>query len=131
MGTVLVIHSWVRWIIVVVAVVAVVKFAAGWLLGGRFGGMDRGLASGFSGLLDLQFLLGIILLLLAGLATFRIEHDVAMIVAVLVGHLPMRWKNAPDTERFRNTLIAVVAAVVIIVVGVIPLGGASRWTVRL
>jgi len=57
MDTLLAVHSFIRWIIMAVAVVAIVKFAVGWAANSLFKGMDRGLASGFSGLMDLQVLL--------------------------------------------------------------------------
>ena len=86
MQILLLIHSYLRWLIVVVAVVAIVKFALGWLRGGAFKGMDRGLASGFSGLLDLQVTLGLIFMLWTGFAgvgfpMVRIEHATTMIIA--------------------------------------------------
>ncbi len=132
MGILLMIHSILRWLIVIVAVAAIVKFAWGWLRGGAFKGMDRGLVSGFSGLVDLQVTLGIIFLVWSGLAgagfpMFRIEHAVTMTIAAVVGHLSMRWKNAGDTLRFRNSLFVVIGVLVIIIVGVAQLpGGWSR-----
>ena len=45
MSILLMLHSIVRWIIVLVAVVAIVKLALGWLRGGAFKGMDRGLVA--------------------------------------------------------------------------------------
>jgi hypothetical protein len=126
------IHSIVRWLIVIVALVAVVKFAIGWLRGGAFKGMDRGLASGFSGLMDLQVTLGIILLVWSGLAgagfpMFRIEHATTMIIAAVLGHLPARWKTAADSVRFRNTLFCILGALLLVYVGVMRLpGGWSR-----
>ena len=54
MDFILGIHSIVRWIILLVAVVAIIKLAYGWLRAGVFDGMDRGLVMGYSGLLDLQ-----------------------------------------------------------------------------
>lgn len=54
-------HSGLRWLVCLVAVMALIKFLIGWLRGGQFKGMDRGLMSGFSGLMDLQVTLGIIL----------------------------------------------------------------------
>jgi hypothetical protein len=125
------IHSIVRWIIVVVGVIALVKFAVGWLGNGRFAGMDRGLTSGFSGLIDLQVTLGIIFLLWSGMAgagfpMVRIEHMTTMIIAAVVAHLPMRWKNAPDKVRFRNSFVAVLVTAVLIFAGVAVLPGG--WT---
>ena len=128
----LMIHSIVRWLIVAVGLAALVKFAIGWLKGGSFKGMDRGLASGFSGLMDLQATLGLVFLLWNGLATDigfprqRLEHMGVMLIAVVLGHLPARWKNAGDKTRFRNTFLCVLGALVLIFVGVATLPGG--WT---
>jgi hypothetical protein len=129
MQTLLMIHSLVRWLIVIVAVIAAVKFALGWLRGGTFGSMDRGLASGFSGLMDLQVTLGLIYLIWNGIASegfpaFRIWHAVIMIVAAAVAHLHVIWKNAEDKLRFRNSLFVVLDVLIIIFVGVaiLPVG---------
>ena len=129
MNILLMLHSILRWIILLVAVVAIVKFALGWLRGGTFKGMDRGLMSGFSGLMDLQVTLGIIYLLWNGFAeegfpAFRIEHAITMIIAAVVAHLPARWKNADDKTRFRNNLFAISASVVLVLIGVSFLIGA-------
>jgi hypothetical protein len=122
MNILLTIHSYLRWLIMIVALVAAVKFALGWLRGGTFKGMDRGLASGFSGLIDLQVTLGIIYLIWNGLAgegfpMFRIEHAIAMIIAAVVAHLPVRWKDADDKTRFRNSLFVVLDVLIIIFIG--------------
>jgi hypothetical protein len=126
MSILLTIHSLLRWLIVIVAIIAVVKFAIGWLRGGAFKGMDRGLSSGFSGLIDLQVTLGLIYLIWNGLAVegfpmFRIEHAVTMIIAAVVAHLPVRWKNADDKTRFRNSLFIVIDVLIIIFIGVMRL----------
>lgn len=128
MQTLLMIHSLMRWLVLVVAVIAIFKFALGWLQGGAFKGMDRGLASGFSGLMDLQATLGIVYLVWSGLAgvgfpMFRIEHGTTMIIAAVVAHLPARWKNAPDAVRFRNTLFCVVGSLVLVLAGIATLPG--------
>ncbi|MCZ2128004.1 MAG: hypothetical protein LC099_09565 [Anaerolineales bacterium] len=117
------IHLFLRWLIVLVALVAIVKFALGWLKGGAFKGMDRGLSAAFSGLMDLQATLGIALLIwmAVGGAEFawqRAAHGLIMIVAAVLGHLPARWKGAADSVRFRNALFCILAAFVLIFVGV-------------
>jgi hypothetical protein len=124
-------HSYLRWLIVLVAVIAIIKFTIGWLRGGAFKGMDRSLASGFAGLMDLQVLLGLILLIglgaNEGYPMVRIEHATTMIVAAVVGHLPARWKKAADGIRFRNTLFCILGALLLVYVGVMRLpGGWSR-----
>ena len=132
MNFLLMAHSGLRWLILLAAAVAVVKFALGWLQGGDFKGMDRGLASAFSGLLDLQVTLGLVFLLWDGFSgtgfpLFRIEHGFAMILAAVVGHLPARWKNAESKRRFRNTLFSIVASILLVIVGLTLLpGGLSR-----
>lgn len=126
-------HSGLRWLILLVAVVAILKFAVGWARGGQFKGMDRGLTAAFSGLMDLQATLGIIFLLWNGLATeigfprHRIEHGVIMIVAAGVAHLSARWKSADDRTRFRNNLFVIIASLILVLVGIALLpGGFNR-----
>lgn len=131
MDTLLEIHSIVRWLIVVVGAVAAIKFVVGWLRETPFSGMDRGLSSGFSGLIDLQVVLGLAFLIWsgvtgAGFPRVRLEHTFIMIIAAVVAHLPARWKEASDKIRFRNSFLAVVGTLLLIVAGVALLPGG--WT---
>lgn len=125
-------HSGLRWLVLLVALIAIVKFLLGWLTRSSFKGMDRGLMAGYSGLLDLQSTLGIILLLWngftgAGFPRYRLEHGLIMIVAAVVAHLSSRWKNAEDAIRFRNNLFLIVASLVLVLIGIAVLpGGLSR-----
>lgn len=126
---VLPIHSYLRWLIVLVGAVAIVRFAIGWLRAGGFKGMDRGLAAAFSGLIDLQALLGIVLLVGLGLSgegflRVRFEHGGFMLAAAILAHLPARWKKAPDAVRFRNALLCILGALLLIYFGVarLPIG---------
>lgn len=130
MAFVLTLHSIVRWLILLVAVAAVTKFALGWRRGGEFTGLDRGLSTGFSGLMDLQALLGLIVLVglsSSGFPSYRIEHAVTMLLAVIVGHLPARWKQAAPSLRFRNSLLCIVGALLLVLAGIARLpGGFTR-----
>ncbi len=122
----LTLHSIMRWVILVTALAAMIRFALGWRQGGQFSRMDNGLAAGFSGLMDLQVLLGLVYLFWTGLASegfaaYRIQHTVTMIFAAVAAHLPSRWKKETDTVRYRNSLFAVLGAVVIIIAGLAPL----------
>lgn len=128
MGILLIVHSILRWLIVIVALAAVVKFALGWRRGGAFASLDRGLASGFSGLVDLQVALGLILLVWSGVAgagfpSFRIEHAVTMTAAALAAHLNVLWKKADDKIRFRNSMLIILGVLVIIFFGISRLPG--------
>lgn len=120
-------HSILRWIVVVAAVIALIKFAAGWFGKMPFKPMDRGLMAGFTGLLDLQLLLGIILLFVLGIERYRIEHAVTMVIAIVLVHLARRWRDAPDPIRFRNNFLVILAAMLLIIAGVFVLP--QGWTI--
>jgi hypothetical protein len=132
MDILLIVHSYLRWLILIVALVGVVKFAVGWLRGSAFQSMDRRLASGFSGLMDLQSTLGLIYLVWSGIAgagfpSYRIEHAITMIIAAVVAHLHVLWKNADDKTRFRNSMFIILDVLIIIFIGIARLpGGLSR-----
>jgi hypothetical protein len=123
MNILLTIHSFLPLIIVAVAVLAIFKFAIGWLMNSPFKGMDRGLVSGFSGLMDLQVLLGLIFFLwngftVTGFPGYRWLHMGIMIGAAVLGHLPSRLKMLGDKQRFAASLGALIGALVLIGVGV-------------
>lgn len=126
LGFVLTLHSLVRWVTVVVVLAALVKFAIGWWRRQRFERIDRILMASFTGLMDTQMLLGLIFLFGSaftggGWPRQRLEHAGLMVVAVIVSHLPARWKQASDPIRFRNTLFAFLAALVIIFIAIAAL----------
>lgn len=131
MGFLLMLHSIVRWIIVVVGVIAIVKFLIGWLRKGEFDKMDRGLAAGFSGLIDLQVTLGLLYFFITGFGgvgfpMFRIEHMVTMLLAATAAHAPAMFKKRP-WNKYAVNLFAVLGAFVLIYLGVALLpGGWSR-----
>jgi len=131
MSFVLMLHSILRWVIVLVGVIALVKFLIGWARKSEFAKMDRGLQAGFSGLVDLQVTLGFIYLLWNGLAggagfpMFRIEHMVTMLIAAAVAHLPSFIKKAEN--KFAIGLYAIIGSLIVIFIGVSRLpGGWSR-----
>ena len=128
MEFVLTLHSIVRWLVVIVAVIAVVRYAL--VMTGRAqpSGMDRGLMSGYTGLLDLNVLLGLILIIVLGFTPPRIEHAVTNIIGVAVAHvLAQRAKKIEDAKlKARTSLLGVVISLAIIVVGVALIGGWAR-----
>ncbi len=132
MSIILVIHSHFRWLVLLNAVIAVVKFAIGWLRGGAFKGMDRGLTAAFSGLIDLQATVGLIFLIWTSAVGVpftpnRIEHLTTMVIAAVVAHLPAMWKKSADNIRFRNTLFCILGALALVFVGVTRLRGGWVW----
>ena len=118
LNIILMIHSITRWIIVIVGVIAAAKFALGGLGRTPYRPMDRGLMSGFTGLMDLQLLLGAMMLIGFGLEPYRLEHALTMLVAVILAHLSVRWRNAADVIKFRNNFLLVVGVFLLIFLGI-------------
>ncbi len=130
MNILLNIHSILRWIIVVVGLAALVNFLVGWVRKSAFSGMDRGLSSGFSGLMDLQVTLGLVFFFVTGASgvgypQYRIEHLATMLLAALAAHTPALFKKAAN--RHAVGFLAVLGAMILIGIGVARLpGGWSR-----
>lgn len=131
MSVLLDIHSIVRWVIVIVAVVLLIKFLIGWLQKSSFERVDKILGRSFTGLMDLQGTLGLIFLIANGLAgvgfpRHRLEHTFTMILAIVAAHFIGRWPDAPGAVRFRNSFLAAGVSLLLLYVGVALLPGG--WT---
>ena len=125
MSVLIVIHGLIRWLVALVAVIGIVKFALGWLRDMPYEGMDRGLMSGYTGLLDLNFLLGLIILIFGGgFNRPRMEHAGVMFIAIVIAHSSAAWRKSDDAQKkFRNNLIVMAVSLALIFVGVISLRG--------
>lgn len=132
MTVLLTIHSLVRWLATLVAIALVVRLVLGLVKKQPFDQTASALTGAFGGLMDTQMLLGLLFFVLDGLGqtgfpAYRWEHAVTMFLAVIVAHLPAIWKKQTDAVRTRNTLIAVAASLLLVFVGIRPIGGWSRW----
>ena len=121
MDIILTIHSINRWIIVAVALIAIVEFVIGWLGKKEYKPLDRALMGAFAGLMDLQALLGIVLIIDRDFTGKSVEHATTMILAVLLTHLLMRRRNKDAAIKFRTNLIAIIGSLILIIAGVIVL----------
>lgn len=129
MGFVLMLHSIVRWLVVIVAVVAVVRYALVLTGKAQSSGLDRGLMAGYTGLLDLNVLVGLVALIGLGLFSLpQIEHAVINIVGVVAAHFAaQRAKKMEDTKlKARTNLLGTVISLAIIIAGVALVGGWAR-----
>ena len=123
MDIVLTIHSINRWLIVGIGAIAAIKFLIGWIRSSSYQPADRGLMSAYTGLLDLQLILGIILLIDRGLGRYQIEHAITMIIALVLAHLSRLWRDKEDKVKFRNNFLAIVVGLLLIFAGVSVLPG--------
>lgn len=117
------VHSLVRWAIILVALIAIIKFTISWASNSSFKGMDRGLASGFSGLMDLEVLVGLIYFIWNGMAVkgfplYRIEHMITMILAAVLAHVSARFKNLNDKLRFQYSLFVILGTLMLVFIGI-------------
>jgi uncharacterized membrane protein YozB (DUF420 family) len=134
---VLTIHNLVRWIALVLGIVAVVLSVLGWFGRRPWTERERKLGSFFAITLDIQLLLGLLLYLFlspittaafkdfgAAMGTdsmrfFVLEHSLYMLLAVVFAHLgsilPRRAKT--DTAKFQRATIFLGLALLLILMG--------------
>jgi hypothetical protein len=117
-------HGIFRWIVLVAAAAAVIVAAVGLIKQRAFKPLGRRFSSIFVGLLDLQFLLGILLFLTSPIVKsafsnfkaamktqelrfFTVEHTLMMVIAVAIAHIgAVRSKKAPsDSVAYRRMLV--------------------------
>lgn len=119
------IHGEWRWLVAIVAVIVIVKFALGLIQKSEYKPIDRRLMSALVGLIDVNFLLGLILLFSLGFqGRARLEHVGTMFVAVLLAHSNAAWRKSEDsTKLFRNNLILVIVVLALVFLGVLRIRG--------
>ena len=125
----LLIHNLWRWVVVVLLLAAFIKMLIGWVSRSGWGELDTNLTKWLGMSLGIQFLLGLLVLVLnvvnVGSAYLQsaavIEHVVSNFIAVILGSLT--FKRAAVTTRFRNKTIALLLAAVFIYRAVAVVGG--------
>lgn len=103
--TVLLLHSWTRWLVLIFGLIAIFRAFAGWQGRKPYVGADNGMGAAFVGSMHLQLLLGIILYFIspvgikafetagsavmkdAGSRFFAVEHLVGMLLAVIAAQV--------------------------------------------
>lgn len=114
-------HQHFRWIVVLVAIIAVIVFLLTWLQK-KESRLDRTLMTIFMGCLDLQWLMGLILFIYiattTGLSRHHYEHGFTLTLALVLGHLSAKWKKSPAPIRARNYLFITLGVILLIIAGV-------------
>lgn len=114
-------HAHFRWLVVLVAIIALVVFLLTWLQQ-KESKLDRTLMAIFLGCFDLQWLMGLILFIwtatTSGLLGRHWEHAFALTLALVLGHFSAKWKHSPTPLRARNYFFVLVGMILLIVAGV-------------
>ena len=121
MDLVLQIHSGVRWVVLVVAVLAILRAAWGWLGGRPFERLDQILGAAYMGLVDLNVVIGVIVLAARWGELSRTEeaHPLVMILAAVVIHLARRLGRERDAKtRHLYQGGGVLASLILILIGI-------------
>ena len=117
-------HSGLRYLVLLAAVIALVALGIG-LASGRAAPRGRVFALAFTGLLDLQVLLGLGLVIGGIFYGALMGHIVMMVLAAVVAHASsIMARRSGDDERRATRLrfIGVVVALVLIVGGIMAIG---------
>lgn len=115
-------HSGLRYLVLLAGLVALAYFVSGLVAKRPVGKGVRVLGAIFSGLLDLQMLLGLVMVAMGRYYPRLIGHIVLMVLAVGVTHALLVINRKRPNPGYLLPLIAVVAALVLIVGGILAIG---------
>ena len=139
------IHSWLRWIVLLLALLVIVKSFLGWQGKKTYSGGDNALSASFMGVMHLQLLIGLVLYFFlspittsafqnfggamkaASIRYWAVEHIFVMLLAVIVAQIGRtRSKKAnTDVKKFKNVTLYYLIAL-ILMLSRIPFGEAGR-----
>ncbi len=121
-------HSFWRWVVLIVAVLTALKAVLGWLANQSWGNVDNLLGMLFTTAFDIQFLLGTAVYAGSWLALHPVrwyssilrlstEHVLVMIIALVVAHIvrSRAQKATADRARFRISAIGFIISMLLIV----------------
>jgi len=117
-------HSGLRYLVLLAGIVALVSLLQGRFGGRPYGRADRLTGAAFTGLLDVQVLLGVITVFVRPWFPALIGHIVMMVLALAVAHglgIASRRANT-ESRRYSQALLAVVLPLLLIIGGVTAIG---------
>ena len=138
--TLLLLHSWLRWFVLLTGVLAVFRAYAGWSGNQPFTKADNGISAAFSGFMWLQVLVGLGLYFglspygTAGLKTYSTTHDpqvrffgmehiaLMLVAAVLAQVGRIALKRAPDGALRHKKAFIYFGIALLLVLLMIPWG---------
>jgi hypothetical protein len=137
--TLLLLHSWLRWFVLLTGVLAVFRAYAGWSGNRPFAKADNGISAAFSGFMWLQVIVGLGLYFglspwgLNGLKQygmkdptarfFGVEHIAVMIIATIIAQVGrIALKRAPDGALRHKKAFIYFGIALLLVLLMIPWG---------
>ena len=116
-------HSSVRYLVLVLAIVAIAFAIHGYLTRRASGKGDRVSMSVFTGLIDLQILLGVGLIVMGIFYGALMGHLMMMVLAAVAAHgAAVMARRAEGRRAHTIRLVGVVLALVLIVGGIMAIG---------
>lgn len=141
----LTLHSWIRWIILILGIIAIFKAYTGWFGNKPFTKGDNGISGAFMGTLHLNLLIGLILYLFLSPITesafndfggamgnselrfWAVEHILINIIAVIVAQVGRtKAKKAIDDVRKHKLTAIFYTIAFILLISRIPWGETER-----
>ena len=123
METLFAVHSGVRYLVLFAGVIALVWFAWGKVRNRSFGGPAPALLAVFTGVLDVQVLLGISLLIGGRRPPAIGGHVACMVLAAIAIHSTARTHGRrPQPKGYGLPLFGVALALALIVLGILAIG---------
>jgi cytochrome bd-type quinol oxidase subunit 1 len=136
---VLIVHSWLRWVVLVAGVASVARAVLGVATRRAWTPLDQKLGTVFVAALDVQVLLGLLLYFVlspvtpksladfkaympvAPLRFFAIEHAFGMLLALVIAHIGWRRLKRMKTDRGRLMCVLLALGIALVLVaGSIP-----------
>ncbi|HYV94431.1 MAG TPA: hypothetical protein VE978_21845 [Chitinophagales bacterium] len=124
------IHNILRWVVLALAVITIVKYFMGWMSKSSFKSLDNRLSLFYVSSLDLQFLIGLLLYFFLSPLThpgnvdmdnansrfFAIEHPATMLLGIIFAHVGRvaSKKATTDTTRFKRGAIWFILSLIMI-----------------
>ena len=114
------IHGALRWLILSLAVFGVARsFVSMLSVSARFSRLDLGVSRAYAILLDLQLLVGVLLVLAALTLQQTVPwiHPIIMIPAVVIAHFSRRFAAQPDRKRHQAQLGIYLGSLALVMAG--------------
>jgi hypothetical protein len=147
----LTLHSILRWVVVILGVIAIIRGFAGWLGRKDWAATDDKLGLAFTISLDLQLLIGLVLYFFASPITmgalqdmaaamgnsvlrfFTVEHVFGMVIAIIVAHVgrALARRATTDAGKHKRAALFYLVSLLIVLVSIpwpfLPAGSGRPW----